>query len=224
MRVCGHRGAAGLAPENTLAAVQRALDLGVDLVECDVHASADGRVMVIHDPTLERTTNGTGRVERHTLQALRKLDAGGGERIPQLQEVIDLVKGRAELVCEFKTPAVVEAAVACVRDAGMLGDTTFIDFDWRNLDTLKRIEPKARFAALLWNVNDVLLAEALAIGGGMDMHYKRVSLSVSETVHKAGRFLWVYTPNTPESHRLMSELGVDAITTDRPDLALSATT
>ncbi|MFM1920968.1 MAG: hypothetical protein RLZZ303_2602 [Candidatus Hydrogenedentota bacterium] len=222
MRVCGHRGAAGLAPENTLVAVQRALDLGVDLVECDVHASADGRVMVIHDPTLERTTNGAGRVERHPFEALRKLDAGGGERIPELREVIDLVKGRAELVCEFKTPAVVEAAVACVRGAGLLDDTTFIDFDWRNLDTLKRIEPKARFAALLWNVDDVLLAEALAVGSGIDMHYKRVSLAVSEMVHKAGRFLWVYTPNSPESQRLMHELGVDAITTDRPDLALAA--
>lgn len=220
MRVCGHRGAAGLAPENTLAAVQRALELGVDLIECDVHVSADGRVMVIHDDTLERTTNGAGRVERHSFEQLRKLDAGQGERIPEFCEVVDLVRGRTELVCEFKTPAAVEGALTCVRDAGLLEATTFIDFDWRNLELLKRLEPRARYAALLWNVNDTLLAEALAVGGGVDMHYKRVSLSVSEAVHKAGRFLWVYTPNTAESHALMQDLGVDAITTDRPDIAL----
>lgn len=219
-RVCGHRGAAGLAPENTLAAFQRALDLGVDMVECDVHTSADGRVMVIHDDTLERTTNGTGHVERMTFDQLRQYDAGQGERIPCFRELLELVKGRAELVCEFKAASSVAPALADVRDAGLLDATTFIAFDWQNLVTLKALEPRARFAALLLNCTDRLLAEALALGGGVDMHYKRVSLAVSEQIHAAGSFLWVYTPNTWEHHKLLIDLGVDALTTDRPDIAL----
>src|SRR5262249_45203421 len=128
IQVCGHRGAAGLAPENTLASFAKALELGVDLVECDVHCSADGHVMVIHDETLQRTTNGTGRVDAHPFDTLRTLDAGNGERIPELREVAELVKERAELVCEFKSAESVAPAVACLRDAGMLDATTFLAF------------------------------------------------------------------------------------------------
>lgn len=217
-RVCGHRGAKGLAPENTLAAFECALSLGVDLVECDVHATADGRVAVIHDDTLERTTNGRGRVERHSMEALRALDAGKGEAVPELCELLSLIKGRAELACEIKVTTAVAPAVSAVRDAGMVDQTVFIAFDWDHLRQVKAIEPKARIAALLWDCTDRLLDEALALGGGVDMHFKRVSLAVAERVHAAGRFLWVYTPNTWEQHRLLIDLGVDALTTDRPDL------
>lgn len=221
MLVCGHRGAAGLAPENTLAALHAALDCGVQLVECDVHTSADGRVAVIHDDTLERTTSGAGRVAAQTWNALRQLDAGGGERIPEFREWLDACKGRAQVVCEFKVMSAVGPALDAVRDAGLLDETTFIAFNWRHLERLKSLEPRARFAALLWDCNDRLLEEALAVGGGIDMHYQRVCLRVSQRIKEAGRFLWVYTPNTWKDHQLMRDLGVDVVTTDRPDIALA---
>src|SRR6476646_6451219 len=90
--IIGHRGAAGLEPENTLRSFTRALRIGVDAIELDVYC-VDGKLVVIHDDTLERTTNGRGDVMAMSYDALRRLDAGSGERIPTLDEVLDLVAG-----------------------------------------------------------------------------------------------------------------------------------
>src|SRR5579864_6976064 len=86
--VGGHRGNPAEHPENTLASYRSAVELGVDLIECDVHLTADDQLVVIHDHTLERTTNGVGLVRDKTLAELRELDAGGGERLPLLEEVV----------------------------------------------------------------------------------------------------------------------------------------
>ena len=123
MRIA-HRGASGvgLAPENTLAAVEKALEIGVDLVEVDVHLTADGHPVVIHDRTVDRTTDGIGAVETMTLDQIRMLDAGSwfdpafrGERIPTLEEALDLAHRRALLLVEVKTEEAAEAAVTAVR-------------------------------------------------------------------------------------------------------------
>ena len=98
----GHRGNPAEHPENTLASFRSAIELGVDMIECDVHLSSDGELVVIHDHTLERTTDGQGMVLQHTLAALRELDAGGGERVPVLAEVCELARGRAGLCVEVK--------------------------------------------------------------------------------------------------------------------------
>ncbi|MFT6964724.1 MAG: glycerophosphoryl diester phosphodiesterase [Flammeovirgaceae bacterium] len=107
--VIAHRGASGYAPENTLASIRKGLEMKADMVEIDIHLSKDGEVMVIHDATLERTTNGTGKVQSQIVEELKKLDAGtwfskdfSEEKIPTLQEVIDLVDGQATLLIELK--------------------------------------------------------------------------------------------------------------------------
>src|SRR5918911_2208376 len=87
----GHRGAAGLAPENTIKAFKKGLEVGADTVECDIQLSKDEELVVIHDHTLNRTTNKKGRVKDYTLEELKQLDAGEGEQIPTLSEVVDLV-------------------------------------------------------------------------------------------------------------------------------------
>src|SRR5256885_3658819 len=86
----GHRGNPDEYPENTLASFRSAIELGVDIIECDVHMSADGQLVVIHDHTLDRTTNGTGMVRDHTYAQLRELDAGRGEHLPLLNEFLEL--------------------------------------------------------------------------------------------------------------------------------------
>ena len=108
-KIIAHRGASGYCPENTLSAVQKALNIGVDLVEIDIHLSKDGEVVVIHDETLDRTTDGEGLVEDFTLEELRKLDAGTwfdekfkGEQIPTLEEVLKLCIGKAIVLIEVK--------------------------------------------------------------------------------------------------------------------------
>jgi glycerophosphoryl diester phosphodiesterase len=97
-----HRGASAYEPENTLRAFRRAIELGADMSELDAHLSKDGHVMIMHNPTVEKTTNGTGAIKDMTLAELKALDAGKGERIPTLQEVIDLVQGRNGLYIELK--------------------------------------------------------------------------------------------------------------------------
>src|SRR5215212_6994015 len=100
MIVVGHRGAAALEPENTLRAFRRGIELGCDYLECDVHLTRDGRLAVIHDETVDRTTDGHGPVAGLTLDALRQLDAGLGERVPTLEEVLAEVRGRAGVLIE----------------------------------------------------------------------------------------------------------------------------
>ena len=86
----GHRGAPRNEPENTLRSFKKALSLNVDMIECDVHLTKDGQVVVIHDPTVERTTNGKGKVKGFTLKEIKRLDAGKGEKIPTLEEIVKL--------------------------------------------------------------------------------------------------------------------------------------
>ena len=117
--VVGHRGAKGLVPENTLPSFEAAIAFGCDATECDVHLSADGHLVVCHDHTVDRTTNGTGAIAAMTLTELRVLDAGNGAQIPLFEEVLALVKGRITLLCELKGDGTADAAVAAVRTAGM---------------------------------------------------------------------------------------------------------
>ncbi|SED82258.1 glycerophosphodiester phosphodiesterase [Ruania alba] len=109
MQIYAHRGASAEQPENTLAAFDRAIELGVDGIELDVHLSADGVPVVIHDDTLDRTTSGTGAVNAHTEAELARTDAGSGEHVPTLAEVLDLVGADAQVNVEIKDPAAVDA-------------------------------------------------------------------------------------------------------------------
>lgn len=104
----GHRGAAGHAPENTLCSVEKALALGVDVIEIDVHRSRDGHIMVMHDDRVDRTTNGNGYIRDLTLEQLRTLEP----RVPTLGEVLNTVEGRAAVMIEMKIRGIADEVVA----------------------------------------------------------------------------------------------------------------
>jgi glycerophosphoryl diester phosphodiesterase len=156
--VIAHRGASGEAPENTLAAFRRALDLGVDAVELDAHLSADGEPVVIHDPNLERTTTGTGLVRDLTAAAISRLDAGrwfgdqfAGERIPTLAEALDLLRP-VRVIIEIKNnpisyPGVAERVSAVVR-AGGHNRVTVSSFDHFVLRDMRRAAQSIETAVL----------------------------------------------------------------------------
>src|SRR5215212_9974873 len=101
MIVVGHRGAAALEPENTLRGFRRGIELGCDYLECDVHLTRDGRLAVIHDDMVDRTTNGHGPVAGFSLEELRRLEAGQSECIPTLVEVLDTTRGHVRLLVEL---------------------------------------------------------------------------------------------------------------------------
>ncbi len=146
-----HRGASDKYPENTLIAFERALELQAEAVECDVHLSADGEVVVIHDPTVDRTTDGRGEVAAMTLEELRRLDAGvrkhprfAGQRIPTLSEVLEVVRGRAQVFIELKgtSPELPRRLVEVVRASGMAEAAWLFTANRAVLEELRRLAPE----------------------------------------------------------------------------------
>src|SRR2546429_337761 len=141
----GHRGNPAEYPENTLASFRSAIELGVDVIECDVHRSEDGRLPVIHDHLLDRTTNGSGLVRDHTMAELKRFEAGPwkdarftDERIPSLDEARALAKGNVGVAIEIKNlplpyPGIEELVVDAIRSAEMMGGVVVISFDHRSI-------------------------------------------------------------------------------------------
>lgn len=149
----GHRGNPAEHPENTMRSFRSAIAAGCDLIECDVHLTSDSRLVVIHDHTLERTTNGTGLVRDHTAAELRKLDAGDREKIPLLQEVVELAIGKVGLVIEIKQlpplyPGLEEKLVNMLRQLGAVGECAVISFNHAAIHELRKMEPGLQLGVL----------------------------------------------------------------------------
>ncbi len=220
--VTGHRGAAGLEPENTLRAFRRALALGVDAVECDVHRTRDGRVAVLHDPWLDRTTDGSGPVSARSAAELARLDAGMGEPVPLLDAVVAAVAGRAQLVVELKAAGVAGPALAVVRDAGQREATTFIAFDPSLLREVQALDPGVATGALFAAPQPGDLGRAAAAGcRWVDLGFAAASAPLVAEAHALGLRVRLWTPNSEDELRAALALAPDAITTDRPDRLLA---
>jgi glycerophosphoryl diester phosphodiesterase len=218
----GHRGNPAQHPENTLASFRSALELGVDVVECDVHLSADRELVVIHDHTLERTTNGTGLVGERTLAELRQLDAGGGERIPTLAQVCELVRGRAALAVELKQlpipyPDLEERVVACLREQDMVDSTTVISFRHASMRRIKELEP-GLVVGLLDCAHPIDVAGLMrsALADAWCPHWGAADAELAEEVHRAGGVVGVWTVDEEPALAWARLCGADAIFTNRP--------
>lgn len=124
-----HRGAMCHAPENTLAAFEKAIDFRTYRIEMDVRGTRDGHIVVMHDETVDRTTNGTGRVRDLTLEELRRLGVGGSEQVPTLGETLACVRGRSKLLVELKDSDITEEVVQQINEAGMTDQCTLSSFD-----------------------------------------------------------------------------------------------
>lgn len=241
-----HRGGAALAPENTLAAFQNALTLPIDAVELDVHMSRDGHVIVFHDNTVERLTDGRGNILDLDFAYLRGLNAAahfpGGwpqaQQIPTLREVLDLAKGKVQVYIEIKMsrrgqdygryPNIAETVVSEVREAGMVDQVLIISFDWMVLPIVKTLEPAVQIGALVstdvWDPRadhalDTLLAQTVDLGCqwiNMDSNLFRETMVAA--VHVRGFKLGLWTVNNERTMRRCAAAGVDSLTSDRPDL------
>jgi glycerophosphoryl diester phosphodiesterase len=222
--VIGHRGAAAHAPENTLPSFRRAMELGADMVELDVHLSSDGELVVIHDDTLDRTTNGNGLVSSKTLKELRDLDAGGGERIPTLGEVVSLVGGRCGLDIELKGASTAGPVASLLME--VIGEGAFREqgllitsFNPLELLDLGPLLPDVRRGILVEGVPDgvVEVAGMLSVNTiGPDHRFMTEGL-VRECL-RSGFEVHAWTVNDIERARALAAWGVGAIITDRPEL------
>jgi len=226
-----HRGASALAPENTMAAFERAVELGADALELDLHLTRDNELVVIHDDTLDRTTDGLGPVHERSLEDLKRLDAGrwfgegfAGERVPTLAEVLQRYAGKVPLALEVKAgsaffPGIEERVVSTLRRHSATGHVAIASFDHYALQRLKEIEPTIRTAALL--VARPVSISALAgpvKADSVALEASLVSKTEVEACRAAGLQLVVWVVNEPAQMRHFIELGVDGVITDRPDL------
>ncbi len=148
-QIVGHRGAPLQAPENTLLSFKRAIDIGVDWIEFDLRRSKDGVLVVIHDYKVDRTTNGTGRVRDMTFEGLQGLDAGDGQRIPSLSEVIALAKGRAGMDIEIKAPGIEEDVVDAIRRSNIKSRCMVSSFILESIRLVKDKDPRITTAAIM---------------------------------------------------------------------------
>lgn len=221
MWIIGHRGAAALAPENTLAAFARGVACGADMVECDVHLSADGTLVVIHDDTLNRTTDGRGPVGAATLADLSALDAGGGERLPTLAEVYDAVDVPVQV--EIKDPAAAGALAVFLADARRAARSWVIAFDHRLLGEVVARVPGLRTGALCGArpADPVTLCRKVG-AAALCPQYAMVDAPLVEACRAAGLMVMPWTVNDATQVRRLADLGVTSVTTDRPDVAAEA--
>lgn len=216
-----HRGASAYEPENTLRAFRRAVELGVDYVEGDVRLTADWHAVVIHDETVDRTTNGRGRVREMSLAELRRLDAGKGERIPTLQEVIEVVREKAGFVVEVKEPEAVSVVVRLVEENRLEGGTIISSFYHGAVKAVKELNSRIKTGVIIASqpVNPARLALD-ADADSIFCKWKYVNSKMVEEAHDNGLKVFSWTVDDAEAIMAQAALGVDGIVTNRPDVAL----
>ncbi|MGH7778713.1 MAG: glycerophosphodiester phosphodiesterase [Candidatus Binataceae bacterium] len=214
----GHRGASKAFPENTLAAFRAACDAGADMCELDVQLSRDGAVVVIHDDTVDRTTNGRGAVAARTLAELKQLDAGGGERIPTLDEVFAATAGRCGLNVELKIAGLERQVAEIMRKWKATGISMVSSFDWGALDAMRTLAPEIRAGVLAEKKPERMLEAAARMHAfAVNPRFNLAARELCAAAHERGFKVLVWTVDKPEAMRQLIEAGADGIMTNYPD-------
>jgi glycerophosphoryl diester phosphodiesterase len=229
-----HRGYSSQYPENTLAAFNGAIDAGAHMIELDVNLSRDRQLVVIHDETVDRTTNGTGAVAAQTLSRIGRLDAGSwfdprfrGERIPTLAQVLDAVKGRVLVNIEIKpeafeghgpADAVERQVLDLIREKSMLDDVLVSSFEWLVLENLRKREPGIALGLLSDVPADESLHHWYRRIKGFSWHpdFRVLTRQQVDTFHDLGARVFPYAVDGRIDTRAMLAMGVDGLIVDDP--------
>ena len=240
-----HRGASGSAPENTLSAFRKALAIGVDAVELDLHGTKDGEVVAIHDATLDRTTSLSGPVKEKTLAAVKMADAGGWfhpdfgseqvrvdattvrtvprELVPTLAEALECISGDAIAVLEIKDSTISEAVVRKVRDLNALERVVIISFHTSVLQEVRGLEPRIPTGWLIGGHNDgvspVHLCQRLGELGCnlLNVYHGLITAKFAYQIRRRGVALWCWTVDDLDRMRELENFGVQGITSNYPE-------
>ncbi|MFG6116010.1 glycerophosphodiester phosphodiesterase [Halobacillus sp. MO56] len=231
-----HRGASGYAPENTMAAFEKAVDMKADMFELDVQMSKDGELVVIHDTTVDRTTDGTGSVKDLTLEELKSLDAGSwfgevfaGETIPTLGEVLDEYKGKSGILIEMKSPALypgIEQKIADELTSRKLdkpeNEKIIVQsFDHESVQKFHNILPEVPVGVLLGynpeGISDKQLDRFEEYADYVNPSKGMIDASLVERIHDYNMKTHPWTVRDRESANFLLEVGADGIITDYPD-------
>ena len=224
-----HRGASGrgLAPENTLAAFEKALDIGVDMLEIDVRVTGDGQLIVLHDPRLDRTTDCEGIVRELGIEKIRQADAGHGERIPILREVFDLARHRAPILLEIKSDFIAELVVQAIAEAQFAEQVVVQSFNPQTVERVKRMAPHLPASLLIGELPTApsrlrarrLVSQVLEIGANtLSIWHATLTPSLIEEMRKRGVTVWAWTVDEEITMRDLAMMGVQGLVTNYPNV------
>lgn len=220
-----HRGASGHFPENTLCAFAAAIEAGAQMCELDVRMSRDGVLVVIHDETIDRTTDGAGAVDAMTLQEIQRFDAGirYGEqflhqRVPTLDEVFDLVDGRCDLNIELKAAGAEHKVPEVIRARRAAGTTLVSSFDWEALARIRYMAPDIRVGLLASEWPARLLGAATEMrADAINPDFEIVTEDLCIAAHDRGINVYTWTVDDRAVMRRLIAYGVDGIMTNFPE-------
>lgn len=220
-KIIAHRGASASAPENTIEAFQLAFDLRADGIELDVMLSKDGQLVVIHDETLERTTNGAGLVKEKTLEELKTLDAGNGQKIPTLREVLDLYDGRFIINIELKNysdvfNALPIKAAQLVREYALEDSVLISSFNPFNLPRYHKRAPNNDLGLITQPKQANKWIWRLLKFDALHPHFSDVNQILVSSLHARNRKVNVWTVDDAKEIQRLANLGVDSIITNDP--------
>ncbi len=218
--VIAHKGASGYAPENTLLSFQRAIDLEAHMIELDLRETLDGELVCIHDSSVDRTTNGTGEIHELTYKELRGLDAGEGEHIPLLTEVLSLASGKIKVNIDLKVIEVEKELLDLIEDYKIAQDVFVSSFFHGTLRALRDLSDNIETAVLVEVPKDDLVPYALDFDvNAINPNHKLVTPELVEEAHSVGIKVYPWTVNDLEMMKQLLAFGVDGLITDYPDRA-----
>ncbi len=229
--VVAHRGGANLGPENTLYCIEKGLEAGADMIEIDVHLSADGEIVVCHDDDVNRTTNGKGLISEMDyaqVRALKVIDSEGNETdeyIPLLHEVLSLIKGRAKLLLEIKQSrhsleGIEQACLECINALGMKEDVVIQSFDDDVIETVHALDPSVRVEKLLYAAPPFFFNfKKYDYVASFNVYHGMVSRTFIRKAHARGKEVKVWTLNERNDKLVNS---VDGVITNEPALFVNA--
>ncbi|TLN10045.1 hypothetical protein FDZ71_09435 [bacterium] len=217
--VIAHRGASGYYPENTLKSIEYAIEMGSDIIEIDLKMTKDHQIVLMHDEAIDRTTNGKGWVKDLTVQQLKALDAGDGERVPLLTEVMELYKkGEVKFMFDISSPGYEEQIVDLIHKHNY--DTrSVVSGAYEPLRFIKLLDPRLKIAPSFDRASDHSIMETASMGGVIfNCHHASISREAVDIAHVYGLQVIAWGVNEVESVHRMIEVGADGITSDYPDV------
>lgn len=233
-KIIAHRGYSAIAPENTLAAFQKAIDLGVEYLELDVHQSADGEIVVIHDKSVDRTAsnNYSGKVDNLKLIDLQKIAVGypdkfgnqfENESIPSLREALELAKGKIKVCIEIKVHGIEKAVIDLVRELEMEEEVVIFSFYYDVIEKIRAIDDNISilYLSVLGSkktIKKAMKINAFAIGLGPKSKLNQKLLNYA---HQQNTEIWRWTVNQETEMQSLIELGIDGIITNYPNKAMT---
>ena len=221
--VIGHRGAMGHETENTLPSIQKAMDLGVDMIEIDVFKLKSGEIVVFHDDTVDRLTNGPGSIEDYNIIELKKLIVNGGHQIPILQDVLKLIDNKVALNIELKGAGTADRVNFIMNyyiNKKNWSPENFIisSFNWDELKEMRKLNTDVAIAVLTEEnpIDAIPMAKELQ-AVAINPYFKKLDSEVANQIHDAGFKIYTWTVNEPEDIDAMKKLAVDGIITNFPE-------